>query len=149
MALTECGEGFYQRARLILEELRAAQDDIRQRQGNRPGRSTSGWGQRFAQPDARRYHPLSCPTSAGQSADNGRAAGVDDQRITAGRAGFHHQYLLSGTLRPGNLRLKNSLRSHLRYFVAKGIRQRGQRRLTNSCIITGQCRRRGEVIISS
>ena len=33
VALTECGEGFYQRARLILEELRAAQDDIRQRQG--------------------------------------------------------------------------------------------------------------------
>jgi LysR family transcriptional regulator of abg operon len=47
VALTECGEGFYQRARLILEELRAAQDDIRQRQGNWPGRSTSGWGPAF------------------------------------------------------------------------------------------------------
>jgi LysR family transcriptional regulator of abg operon len=34
-------------------------------------------------------------------------------------------------------------------FCRKGIRRRGQHRLTNFCIITGQCRRRGEVIISS
>lgn len=43
VALTECGEGFYSRARLILEELRAAQDDIRQRQGNWPGRLILEW----------------------------------------------------------------------------------------------------------
>jgi LysR family transcriptional regulator of abg operon len=66
VALTECGEGFYQRARLILEELRAAQDDIRQRQGTGRADQHRDGGQRFAQPDARRYYPLSCPTSAGQ-----------------------------------------------------------------------------------
>ena len=44
VALTECGEGFYQRARLILEELRAAQDDIRQRQGEQAGQINIGMG---------------------------------------------------------------------------------------------------------
>lgn len=44
VALTECGEGFYQRARLILEELRAAQDDIRQRQGELAGQINIGMG---------------------------------------------------------------------------------------------------------
>ena len=43
VALTECGEGFYQRA-LILEELRAAQDDIRQRQGELAGQINIGMG---------------------------------------------------------------------------------------------------------
>ena len=37
VALTECGESFYQHARLILEELRAAQEDILQRQGQLAG----------------------------------------------------------------------------------------------------------------
>lgn len=44
VALTECGEGFYSRARLILEELRAAQDDIRQRQGELAGQINIGMG---------------------------------------------------------------------------------------------------------
>ncbi|MFH7127832.1 hypothetical protein ACHWUR_24475 [Klebsiella pneumoniae] len=38
MALTDNGESFYQHASLILEELRAAQDELLQRQGNRPGK---------------------------------------------------------------------------------------------------------------
>ena len=124
VALTECGEGFYQRARLILEELRAAQDDIRQRQGEQAGQINIGMG-----------------------------ASVSRSLMPAVITRFHAQHpqvkvrIMDLTTR--NLRLKNSLRSHLRYFVAKVIRQRGQRRLTNSCIITGQCRRRGEVIISS
>lgn len=44
VALTECGESFYQRASLILEELRAAQDDIRQRQGQLAGQINVGMG---------------------------------------------------------------------------------------------------------
>ena len=44
VALTECGEGFYHRANLILEELRAAQDDIRQRQGELTGQINIGMG---------------------------------------------------------------------------------------------------------
>ncbi|MDK7107550.1 LysR family transcriptional regulator, partial [Enterobacter hormaechei] len=44
VALTECGEGFYHRANLILEELRAAQDDIRQRQGELAGQINIGMG---------------------------------------------------------------------------------------------------------
>lgn len=44
VALTECGESFYQHANLILEELRAAQDDIRQRQGLLGGQINIGMG---------------------------------------------------------------------------------------------------------
>ncbi len=44
VALTECGESFYQHARLILEELRAAQEDIRQRQGQLAGQINIGLG---------------------------------------------------------------------------------------------------------
>lgn len=44
VALTECGESFYQHANLILEELRAAQDDIRQRQGQLGGQINIGMG---------------------------------------------------------------------------------------------------------
>lgn len=47
VALTECGEGFYHRANLILEELRAAQDDIRQRQGELAGQINIGMGAIF------------------------------------------------------------------------------------------------------
>ncbi|HEY3590128.1 MAG TPA: LysR family transcriptional regulator [Buttiauxella sp.] len=44
VALTECGESFYQHARLILEELRAAQEDILQRQGQLAGQINIGLG---------------------------------------------------------------------------------------------------------
>ncbi|MCU6671423.1 LysR family transcriptional regulator [Enterobacteriaceae bacterium H4N4] len=44
VALTECGESFYQHASLILEELRSAQDDIRQRQGQQAGQINVGMG---------------------------------------------------------------------------------------------------------
>ncbi len=37
VTLTDAGESFYQHASLILEELRAAQEDIRQRQGQLAG----------------------------------------------------------------------------------------------------------------
>lgn len=149
VALTECGEGFYQRARLILEELRAAQDDIRQRQGEQAGQINIGMGasvSRSLMPAViTRFHAqhpqVKVRIMEGQlvSMINELRQGELDFTINTYYQGPYDQ----------NLRLKNSLRSHLRYFVAKGIRQRGQRRLTNSCIITGQCRRRGEVIISS
>lgn len=48
VALTECGESFYQHANLILEELRAAQDDIRQRQGLLGGQINIGMGASIA-----------------------------------------------------------------------------------------------------
>jgi len=48
VALTECGESFYQHANLILEELRAAQDDIRQRQGLQGGQINIGMGASIA-----------------------------------------------------------------------------------------------------
>lgn len=149
VALTECGEGFYQRARLILEELRAAQDDIRQRQGEQAGQINIGMGasvSRSLMPAViTRFHAqhpqVKVRIMEGQlvSMINELRQGELDFTINTYYQGPYDQ----------NLRLKNSLRSHLRYFVAKGIRKRGQRRLTNSCIITGQCRRRGEVIISS
>ena len=44
VTLTECGERFYQHASLILEELRSAQDDIRQRQGQQAGQINIGMG---------------------------------------------------------------------------------------------------------
>ncbi|MDY1035568.1 LysR family transcriptional regulator [Lelliottia sp. CFBP8978] len=44
VALTDCGESFYQHASLILEELRAAQDDILQRQGHLAGQINIGMG---------------------------------------------------------------------------------------------------------
>jgi LysR family transcriptional regulator of abg operon len=48
VALTECGESFYQHANLILEELRAAQDDICQRQGLLGGQINIGMGASIA-----------------------------------------------------------------------------------------------------
>lgn len=48
-----------------------------------------------------------------------------------------------------NLRSKSCLKNRLRYFAGKGIRRQGQHPLMNFCIITGQCRRRGEAIISN
>jgi LysR family transcriptional regulator of abg operon len=45
VALTECGEGFYQRARLILEERRRM--IFASGRGNWPGRSISGWAPAF------------------------------------------------------------------------------------------------------
>lgn len=48
VTLTECGESFYQHARLILEELRSAQDDIRQRQGQLAGQINIGMGASIA-----------------------------------------------------------------------------------------------------
>ncbi len=44
MTLTDAGESFYQHASLILEELRAAQEDIRQRQGQLAGQINIGMG---------------------------------------------------------------------------------------------------------
>ncbi|HFZ8993343.1 TPA: LysR family transcriptional regulator [Citrobacter freundii] len=44
VTLTEAGESFYQHASLILEELRAAQEDIRQQQGERAGQISIGMG---------------------------------------------------------------------------------------------------------
>lgn len=48
VTLTECGESFYQHASLILEELRSAQDDIRQRQGQQAGQINIGMGASIA-----------------------------------------------------------------------------------------------------
>lgn len=44
MTLTDAGESFYQHASLILEELRAAQEEIRQRQGQLAGQINIGMG---------------------------------------------------------------------------------------------------------
>lgn len=47
MTLTDAGESFYQHASLILEELRAAQEEIRQRQGQLAGQINIGMGPVF------------------------------------------------------------------------------------------------------
>lgn len=44
VTLTDAGESFYQHASLILEELRAAQEEIRQRQGQLAGQINIGMG---------------------------------------------------------------------------------------------------------
>lgn len=44
VALTDNGESFYQHASLILEELRAAQDELLQRQGEQAGQINIGLG---------------------------------------------------------------------------------------------------------
>ena len=71
VTLTDAGESFYQHASLILEELRAAQEDIRQRQGQLAG-------QYFPQSDASCHISFSSAASAGKSTHYGRATGVDD-----------------------------------------------------------------------
>ena len=149
VALTECGEGFYQRARLILEELRAAQDDIRQRQGELAGQINIGMGasvSRTLMPAViTRFHAqhpqVKVRIMEGQlvSMINELRQGELDFTINTYYQGPYDQ----------ELRLKSSSKNRLRYFVGRGIRQWGQRQLMNSCIITGQCRRRGEVIISN
>lgn len=79
VALTENGESFYQHASLILEELRVAQDELLQRQGEQAGQINIGpWRQRSAFADAFGYLPLSSAASAGEGADYGRTAAGDD-----------------------------------------------------------------------
>jgi len=60
VALTECGESFYQHASLILEELRAAQEEILQRQGRLTGQINVGLGASVARtlmpPVITRFH---------------------------------------------------------------------------------------------
>jgi len=60
VALTECGESFYQHATLILKELRAAQDDILQRHGQLAGKIKIGLGASIARtlmpPVISRFH---------------------------------------------------------------------------------------------
>ena len=73
VALTENGESFYQHASLILEELRVAQDELLQRQGEQAGQINIGLGA-----NARGYLPLSSAASAGEGADYGRTAAGDD-----------------------------------------------------------------------
>ena len=68
VTLTDAGESFYQHASLILEELRAAQEDIRQRQGQLAGQIN----------DASCHISFSSAASAGKSTHYGRATGVDD-----------------------------------------------------------------------
>jgi len=48
VTLTDCGEGFFKRASLILEELRVAQEDITQRLGGTSGRVNIGVGASIA-----------------------------------------------------------------------------------------------------
>ena len=77
VTLTDAGESFYQHASLILEELRAAQEEIRQRQGQLAGQINIG-GQYFPQSDASCHISFSSAASAGKSTHYGRATGVDD-----------------------------------------------------------------------
>ncbi len=79
VTLTDAGESFYQHASLILEELRAAQEEIRQRQGQLAGQINIGMGgQYFPQSDASCHISFSSAASAGKSTHYGRATGVDD-----------------------------------------------------------------------
>lgn len=48
VTLTDCGEAFFKRASLILEELRVAQEDISQRLGGTSGRVNLGVGASIA-----------------------------------------------------------------------------------------------------
>ena len=76
VTLTDAGESFYQHASLILEELRAAQEDIRQRQGQLAGQINIGMGASIS--DASCHISFSSAASAGKSTHYGRATGVDD-----------------------------------------------------------------------
>lgn len=79
VTLTDAGESFYQHASLILEELRAAQEDIRQRQGQLAGQINIGMGASISpQSDASCHISFSSAASAGKSTHYGRATGVDD-----------------------------------------------------------------------
>ncbi|STS90453.1 DNA-binding transcriptional regulator [Klebsiella variicola] len=80
VALTENGESFYQHASLILEELRAAQDELLQRQGEQAGQINIGLGASVAPvADAVGDLSLSSAASAGKGADHGGPAAGDDQ----------------------------------------------------------------------
>lgn len=149
VALTECGEGFYQRARLILEELRAAQDDIRQRQGELAGQINIGMGASVS----RTLMPAVITRFHAQHPQV-KVRIMEGQLVSMINELRQGSWISPSTpiirdLTTRNLRLKNSSRSRLRYFVGKGIRRWGLRLLMNFCIITGQCRRRGEVIINN
>ncbi len=79
VALTDNGESFYQHASLILEELRAAQDELLQRQGEQAGQINIGLGASVARSrDAVGDLPLSSAASAGEGTDHGGSTAGDD-----------------------------------------------------------------------
>ena len=100
MALTENGESFYQHASLILEELRAAQDELLQRQ-EQAGQINIGLGASVARslmPSVIcRFHQQH-PAGEGAGSWRGQLLAMINE-LRQG-AGFHHQYLLSGPVRP-------------------------------------------------
>lgn len=149
VALTECGEGFYHRANLILEELRAAQDDIRQRQGELAGQINIGMGasiSRSLMPAViTRFHAqhpqVNVRIMEGQlvSMINELRQGELDFTINTYYQGpYDHEFTF-----------EKLFEKPLPYFVGQGIRRQGRPQLMSFCNITGRCLRPGEVIINS
>lgn len=149
VALTECGEGFYHRANLILEELRAAQDDIRQRQGELAGQINIGMGasiSRSLMPAViTRFHAqhpqVNVRIMEGQlvSMINELRQGELDFTINTYYQGpYDHEFTF-----------EKLFEKPFAVFVGQGIRRQGRPQLMSFCNITGRCLRPGEVIISS
>ena len=139
-------EGFYHRANLILEELRAAQDDIRQRQGELAGQINIGMGasiSRSLMPAViTRFHAqhpqVNVRIMEGQlvSMINELRQGELDFTINTYYQGpYDHEFTF-----------EKLFEKPLPYFVGQDIRRQGRPQLMSFCNITGRCLRPGKLL---
>lgn len=149
VALTENGESFYQHASLILEELRAAQDELLQRQGEQAGQINIGLGASVARslmPSVicrfHQQHPLvKVRIMEGQllAMINELRQGELDFTINTYYPGpYDHEFSF-----------ENCLRNRSRYSPAPDIRRRAPLLSLNCSITTGRCQRRAVATLNN
>lgn len=149
VTLTDAGESFYQHASLILEELRAAQEDIRQRQGQLAGQINIGMGasiSRSLMPAViSRFHQQH-PQVKVRIMEGQLVSMINELR----------QGELDFTIKPiirdrttTNLLLRNYWKSNSRSFAARDTPPLVPVRSNSYWITAGQCRRHTAVTTNS
>lgn len=141
MTLTDAGESFYQHASLILEELRAAQEDIRQRQGQLAGQINIGMGasiSRSLMPAViSRFHQQH-PQVKVRIMEGQLVSMINELR--QGELDFTINTYYQGTLRP-RIYFEKLLKSNSRSFAARDIPPLVPVRSNSYWTTAGQCRR--------
>jgi LysR family transcriptional regulator of abg operon len=140
VSLTENGESFYQHASLILEELRAAQEDLLQRQGALTGQINIGLGASVARslmPSVicrfHQQHPL-----VKVRIMEGQLLSMINELRQGSSTSPSIPIIPALTIM--NSALRSCSKSRLRSSPAPGIPQPRRPRLNNCCITAGPCR---------
>lgn len=149
VTLTDAGESFYQHASLILEELRAAQEEIRQRQGQLAGQINIGMGasiSRSLMPAViSRFHQQH-PQVKVRIMEGQLVSMINELR--QGELDFTINTYYQGRTTT-NLLLRNYWKSNSRSFAARDTPPLVPVRSNSYWITAGQCRRHTAVTTNS